>query len=142
MFKCSAENLAEYVTTVTDFISKCMEDCTPKKLIFILSLYSLYTYYCVAKFQTNAIYKFADDTTVVGRISNNDEQLRKFGMSIRTLTNFYRYTTESILPGYTTTWYGNCSAQDQLFQTIQNCSGTQSSLRSLSSDIYRYITSA
>ncbi|XP_048413300.1 N-acetylglucosaminyl-phosphatidylinositol de-N-acetylase isoform X2 [Stegostoma tigrinum] len=29
----------------------------------------------------------------------------------------------------------------ELFQTIQNCSGTQSSLQSLSSDMYRYITS-
>eukprot|EP00061_Rhincodon_typus_P006510 g27222.t1 len=39
-------------------------------------------------------------------------RLRKFGMSIRTLTNFYRYTTESILSGYITAWYSNCSAQD------------------------------
>eukprot|EP00061_Rhincodon_typus_P008430 g31026.t1 len=33
----------------------------------------LYTYDCVGKFETNVIYKFADNTTVVGRISNNDE---------------------------------------------------------------------
>eukprot|EP00061_Rhincodon_typus_P015365 g42994.t1 len=33
----------------------------------------MYTYDCVAKFQTNAIYKFADDTTAVGRISNNNQ---------------------------------------------------------------------
>eukprot|EP00061_Rhincodon_typus_P005528 g25150.t1 len=38
------------------------------------------------------------------------KQLRKFGMSIRTLTNFYRYTTESILSGCITAWYGICSA--------------------------------
>eukprot|EP00061_Rhincodon_typus_P002848 g18640.t1 len=36
-------------------------------------MYSLYTYKCVAKFQTNALCKFADDTTIVGRISNGDE---------------------------------------------------------------------
>eukprot|EP00061_Rhincodon_typus_P002117 g16659.t1 len=36
-------------------------------------LYSLYTYDCVAKFRVNAIYKFADDTTVVDWISNNDK---------------------------------------------------------------------
>eukprot|EP00061_Rhincodon_typus_P017241 g45845.t1 len=36
-------------------------------------LYSLYTYDCVTKFRTNAIYKFANDTILVGRISNNDE---------------------------------------------------------------------
>eukprot|EP00061_Rhincodon_typus_P008163 g30543.t1 len=33
MFKCSAENLDEYVTTVTDFISKCVEGHEPKKSI-------------------------------------------------------------------------------------------------------------
>ncbi len=36
-------------------------------------LYSLYTYDCVAKHNTNSIVKFADDTTVIGLISNNDE---------------------------------------------------------------------
>eukprot|EP00061_Rhincodon_typus_P000981 g13356.t1 len=39
-------------------------------------------------------------------------QLRKFGMSVRSLTNFYRCTIESALSGCTTAWYGNCSAQD------------------------------
>eukprot|EP00061_Rhincodon_typus_P015283 g42874.t1 len=39
--------------------------------------------------------------------------LRKFVMSIRTLTNFYRYTIESILSGRIMAWYGNCSAQDR-----------------------------
>eukprot|EP00061_Rhincodon_typus_P008134 g30483.t1 len=33
MFKCSAENLDKYATTVMDFISKCAEDCVPKKSI-------------------------------------------------------------------------------------------------------------
>eukprot|EP00061_Rhincodon_typus_P012416 g38137.t1 len=35
--KCrkSADNLDRYATTVTDFISKCMEDCTPKKSIWL-----------------------------------------------------------------------------------------------------------
>eukprot|EP00061_Rhincodon_typus_P017130 g45689.t1 len=33
--------------------------------------------------------------------------LRKVGMSTRSLTNFYRCTTESIMA-----WYSNCSAQD------------------------------
>eukprot|EP00061_Rhincodon_typus_P016855 g45284.t1 len=155
---------------------------------------------CVAKFRTNIIYKFIDETTMVGWIPNNDEskcrreivslvawcnennlslnvskskeliidfrkkggehapiyingnevermekvkfflvtktdnpswtshidamvkkaqqrlfilrQLKKFGKSIKTLTNFYRCTTESILSECITTWYGNCSAQD------------------------------
>eukprot|EP00061_Rhincodon_typus_P009859 g33677.t1 len=39
-------------------------------------------------------------------------QLRKFGISIRSLTNFYTYTIKSILSGCITAWYGNCSAQD------------------------------
>eukprot|EP00061_Rhincodon_typus_P002958 g18913.t1 len=38
--------------------------------------------------------------------------LRKFDMSIRSLTNVYRCTIESILSGCIMTWNGNCSAQD------------------------------
>eukprot|EP00061_Rhincodon_typus_P013526 g39940.t1 len=34
--------------------------------------------------------------------------LRKFSMSIRTLTSFYRCTIESKLSGCITAWYGNC----------------------------------
>eukprot|EP00061_Rhincodon_typus_P013618 g40106.t1 len=41
-------------------------------------------------------------------------RLRKFGMSIRTLTNVYRRTIESILSRCITAWYGNCSAQDRM----------------------------
>eukprot|EP00061_Rhincodon_typus_P009969 g33877.t1 len=150
----------------------------------------------------NAIYKFADDTTSVGRISNNDEskfrreieglvawcnennlslnvnktkelitdfrkkgretplsismelrsrvkflrvritddlswtshvnvtvkkaqqrlfflkQLRKLGIFLRSLTNFYRCIIESILSGCITAWYDNCSAQDN--KKLQN----------------------
>eukprot|EP00061_Rhincodon_typus_P011399 g36370.t1 len=39
--------------------------------------------------------------------------LRKFGMSIMSLTNFYRCTIEHILSGCVATWYGNCSSQDR-----------------------------
>eukprot|EP00061_Rhincodon_typus_P005337 g24716.t1 len=39
-------------------------------------------------------------------------RVRKFGMSIRSLTNFYRCTIESVLSGCITAWYSNCSAQD------------------------------
>eukprot|EP00061_Rhincodon_typus_P002850 g18658.t1 len=38
--------------------------------------------------------------------------LRKFGMPIRFLTNFYRCTIESILSRSITAWYGNCSSQN------------------------------
>eukprot|EP00061_Rhincodon_typus_P015403 g43055.t1 len=37
IFKNSAANLNENSTTVTDFISKCGEDCMPKKLIQVLT---------------------------------------------------------------------------------------------------------
>lgn len=36
-------------------------------------LYSLFTHDCAARFDNNSIIKFADDTTVIGLISNNDE---------------------------------------------------------------------
>eukprot|EP00061_Rhincodon_typus_P001865 g15993.t1 len=39
-------------------------------------------------------------------------RLRKFGMSIGMLTNFYRCTIESTLSGCITAWRGNCFAQD------------------------------
>eukprot|EP00061_Rhincodon_typus_P000661 g12358.t1 len=39
-------------------------------------------------------------------------QLRKFGLFLRCLTNFYRCSIESIQSGCMTAWYGNCSAQD------------------------------
>eukprot|EP00061_Rhincodon_typus_P004760 g23367.t1 len=38
-------------------------------------------------------------------------RLRKFSMSIRTLTSVYRCTIESIPSGCITAWYGTCSAQ-------------------------------
>jgi len=40
-------------------------------------------------------------------------QLRKFGMSVRSLTNFDRCSIESILSGCIIPWYGNCSVQDR-----------------------------
>src|SRR4029434_102294 len=40
-------------------------------------------------------------------------RLEKFGMSPKTLKNFYRCTIESILSGCITAWYGSCSAADR-----------------------------
>jgi len=37
-------------------------------------MYSLYTHECVARFSSNTIVKFADDTVVVGLIFVNDEK--------------------------------------------------------------------
>jgi hypothetical protein len=36
-------------------------------------LYSLFTHDCMAMHSSNSIMKFADDTTVVGLITNNNE---------------------------------------------------------------------
>ena len=36
-------------------------------------LYSLFTHDCMARHNSNTIIKFADDTTVVGLITDNDE---------------------------------------------------------------------
>ena len=43
----------------------------------------------------------------------NLRRLQKFGLSPKTLTNFYRCTIESILSGCVTAWYGNCSAHNR-----------------------------
>ena len=40
----------------------------------------------------------------------NHRRLKKFGLSHKTLTNFYRCTIESILSGCITAWYGSCTA--------------------------------
>ncbi|KAM9411203.1 uncharacterized protein ACWYII_026026 [Salvelinus alpinus] len=40
----------------------------------------------------------------------NLRRLKKFGLSPKTLTNFYRCTIESILSGCITAWYGNCTS--------------------------------
>ena len=37
-------------------------------------------------------------------------RLKKFGLSSKTLTNFYKCTIESILSGCITAWNGNCTA--------------------------------
>jgi hypothetical protein len=52
---------------------------------------------------------------------NNDlftlRMLKRFGMSLQILKKIYSCTTESILTGYITAWYGNCSAFD--LKTLQ-----------------------
>eukprot|EP00061_Rhincodon_typus_P012627 g38483.t1 len=49
----------------------------PQGCVLRFLLYSLCTHDCVAKFRPNSICKFADDITVVGQISNNDETERR-----------------------------------------------------------------
>ena len=45
-------------------------------------LYSLFTHDCVAMHTSNSIIKYADDTTVVGLIANNDETAYREEVSI------------------------------------------------------------
>uniref|UniRef100_A0A4W5JWH6 Alkylated DNA repair protein AlkB homologue 8 N-terminal domain-containing protein n=1 Tax=Hucho hucho TaxID=62062 RepID=A0A4W5JWH6_9TELE len=51
----------------------------------------------------------------------NLSRLKKFGLSPKTLTNFYRCTIESILLGCITAWYGNCSAHNR--KALQRITG-------------------
>jgi hypothetical protein len=43
----------------------------------------------------------------------NLRRLKKFGLTPKTLTNFYRCTIENILSGCITAWYGNCTAHNR-----------------------------
>jgi hypothetical protein len=43
----------------------------------------------------------------------NLRRLKKFGLSPKTLTNFYRCTNKSILSGCIIAWYGNFSAHNR-----------------------------
>ncbi|CDQ83269.1 unnamed protein product [Oncorhynchus mykiss] len=43
----------------------------------------------------------------------NLRRLKKFGLSPKAPTNFYRCTIESILSGCITAWYSNCSAHNR-----------------------------
>jgi siderophore synthetase component len=45
----------------------------PQGCVLSPLLHSLFTHDCVAKHNSNTIIKFADDTTVIGLITDNDE---------------------------------------------------------------------
>lgn len=51
----------------------CVSTGSPQGCILSPLLFTLYTYDCVAAHEDNRIIKYADDTTVIGLISSNDE---------------------------------------------------------------------
>ncbi len=54
-------------------ITNTLSTGAPQGCVLSPLLFTLLTHDCTAKFSSNHIIKFADDTTVVGLISNNDE---------------------------------------------------------------------
>ncbi|KAK3537430.1 hypothetical protein QTP70_009978 [Hemibagrus guttatus] len=54
-------------------LSLTLNTGAPQGCVLSPQLYSLYTNHCVATSSSTKIIKFADDTAVVGLISNNDE---------------------------------------------------------------------
>ena len=55
----------------------------PQGCVLCPFLYSMFTHDCVATHASNSIIKFANDTTVVGLITNNDETV--YREEVRTL---------------------------------------------------------
>eukprot|EP00061_Rhincodon_typus_P015081 g42557.t1 len=76
-------------------------------------LYSLYTHDYVTKFSSNSIDKFADDTTLMGRISNNDEaEYRKEIDSLRVVIaaqSIVKTSLHSIDSVYTSRYLGKAA---------------------------------
>ena len=71
--------------------------------------------------------------TVVKRARQNLfplRRLKRFGMGPHILKRFYSCTIESILTGFITAWYGNCSASDRkalqsVVHTAQHITGAK-----------------
>ena len=62
-----------------------LNTAAPQECVLSPLLYSLFTHDCIDMHASNSIIKFADDTTVVGLITNNDktayrEEVRALGV--------------------------------------------------------------
>ena len=63
----------------------------PQGCVLSPLLYSLYTHDCATRYNSNTIMKFADDTVVVGLITNNDE--RAYLQEVSDLTMWCKYNS-------------------------------------------------
>ncbi|KAM3864715.1 coiled-coil-helix-coiled-coil-helix domain-containing protein 10, mitochondrial [Diretmus argenteus] len=69
---------------------------------------------CKFSHGVSSLFKFADDTALVGLISDNDEKAYLTEINHLVLRNFNTCTIESILSGSITTWMGSSTKQDYL----------------------------
>ncbi|KAK1794453.1 hypothetical protein P4O66_011325, partial [Electrophorus voltai] len=76
----------------------------PQGCVLSPLLYSLYTYDYTATSSSTIIVKFADNTVVMGLISDNDE---------RAYLEEMVFTSHRTCPGNITVWFGNSTKQDR-----------------------------
>ncbi len=67
----------------------------PQGCVLSPLLYSLYTHDCTATHSSNVIVKFADDTMVIGLITDNDETA--YRAEVSTLTKWCQENTDAVL---------------------------------------------
>ena len=86
----------------------------PQGCVLSPLLYSLFTHDCVAMHHSNTIIKFADETRVVGLITDNDETAyREVLRDLAVWCQDNNLSLNESKTGCITAWYGNCLASDR-----------------------------